>query len=53
MFFGFAFGAGGLGAALLGVLADAHGIEFVYWLCSFLPLLGLLTVLLPRIPNAS
>ena len=51
LFFGFAFGAGGLGAALLGTLADAHGIEFVYWLCSFLPLLGLFTVLLPRIPN--
>jgi MFS transporter, FSR family, fosmidomycin resistance protein len=53
LFFGFAFGAGGLGAALLGTLADAHGIEFVYWLCSFLPLLGLFTVLLPRIPNTS
>jgi FSR family fosmidomycin resistance protein-like MFS transporter len=53
LFFGFAFGAGGLGAALLGTLADAHGIEFVYWLCSFLPLLGLCTVLLPRIPNTS
>lgn len=50
VFFGFAFGAGGLGAALLGGLADGRGIEFVYWLCSFLPLLGLLTVLLPRIP---
>jgi len=52
VFFGFAFGAGGLGAALLGGVADARGIAYVYWLCSFLPLLGLLTVLLPRIPEA-
>lgn len=51
LFFGFAFGTGGLGAALLGTLADSHGIEYVYWLCSFLPLLGLLTILLPRIPE--
>ena len=53
MFFGFAFGFGGLGAALLGGLADSRGIEFVYRLCSFLPLLGLLTVLLPNIPRPS
>ena len=52
VFFGFAFGFGGLGAALLGGLADGRGIEYVYWLCSFLPLLGLLTVLLPHIPRA-
>lgn len=52
VFFGFAFGFGGLGAALLGGVADGRGIEFVYWLCSFLPLLGLLTVLLPHIPRA-
>ncbi len=51
LFFGFAFGTGGLGAAILGTLADAHGIEYVYWLCSFLPLLGLLTILLPRLPE--
>ncbi|WP_332695119.1 MFS transporter [Bosea sp. (in: a-proteobacteria)] len=51
MFFGFAFGAGGLGAALLGGFADAHGIAFVYWVCSYLPLLGLLTILLPRLPQ--
>ena len=51
LFFGFAFGTGGLGAALLGTLADARGIEYVYWLCSFLPLLGLLTILLPRLPD--
>ncbi len=50
VFFGFAFGAGGLGAAALGGVADARGIEYVYWLCSLLPLLGLATILLPRIP---
>jgi len=48
IFFGFAFGFGGLAAAVLGLLADTHGIEYVYWLCSFLPLLGLLTVFLPN-----
>lgn len=51
MFFGFAFGAGGIGAALLGDYADTNGIEYVYWLCSFLPLLGVLTILLPRLPK--
>ena len=49
VFFGFAFGAGGLGAATLGVFADSHGIDFVYRVCSYLPLLGILTVLLPRL----
>ncbi len=48
IFVGFAFGMGGLSAALLGALADARGLEFVYRLCSFLPILGLLTILLPR-----
>ena len=47
VFFGFAFGMGGLGAAVLGALADRHGIEFVYQLCAFLPLLGALAALLP------
>lgn len=51
VFFGFAFGAGGLGAALLGNFADTHGIAFVYRVCSYLPLLGLLTILLPRLPQ--
>lgn len=51
VFFGFAFGAGGLGAAALGGIADTHGIVFVYQAVSFLPLLGLLTILLPRIPR--
>lgn len=47
IFFGFAFGMGGIAAAILGVVADHKGIEYVYWVCSFLPLVGLLTVFLP------
>jgi FSR family fosmidomycin resistance protein-like MFS transporter len=47
LFFGFAFGMGGIGAAVLGGLADSHGIETVYRLCAYLPLLGLLAVFLP------
>jgi len=47
VFFGLMFGFGGIGAALLGHLADIHGIEYVYRLCSYLPLLGILTILLP------
>ena len=47
VFFGLMFGFGGIGAALLGHLADIHGIESVYSLCSYLPLLGILTLLLP------
>ena len=53
MFFGFAFGMGGLGAALLGVLADHTSIDFVYGVCAFLPLIGLLTVFLPNIERAN
>lgn len=49
MFFGFAFGMGGIGAAVLGSLADTHGIEYVYRLCAYLPLLGLLTAFLPNV----
>jgi FSR family fosmidomycin resistance protein-like MFS transporter len=48
VFFGFAFGMGGLAAAVLGVVADWKGIGFVYHVCSFLPLLGLFTVFLPK-----
>lgn len=48
MFYGFAFGMGGLGAALLGRLADQTDIYFVYHICSFLPAMGLLTVFLPN-----
>jgi FSR family fosmidomycin resistance protein-like MFS transporter len=47
LFFGLAFGAGGIGAAWLGALADATTLEYVYRLCSFLPLIGLLAALLP------
>ncbi len=47
IFFGFAFGMGGIAAAVLGVIADIKGIDFVYMICSFLPLLGLLTIFLP------
>ena len=49
LFFGFAFGMGGIGAALLGKLADAQGIEFVYQVCAFLPAIGLLTAFLPSV----
>ena len=48
LFFGFAFGMGGVGAAVLGHLADATSIDYVYKVCAFLPLLGVLTVFLPR-----
>jgi FSR family fosmidomycin resistance protein-like MFS transporter len=48
LFFGFAFGMGGMAAAVLGVVADWKGIGFVYHVCSFLPLLGLFTIFLPR-----
>jgi FSR family fosmidomycin resistance protein-like MFS transporter len=49
LFFGLMFGFGGIGGALLGYLADLHGIEQVFLLCSFLPLLGILTALLPSL----
>jgi FSR family fosmidomycin resistance protein-like MFS transporter len=49
LFFGFAFGMGGIGSALLGKLADHTSIEFVYQVCAFLPLIGLLTAFLPNI----
>ena len=52
VFFGLMFGFSGIGAALLGLLADTHGIEYVYKLCSFLPLVGILTVLLPTTKGA-
>ena len=51
VFFGFAFGIGGLGAAALGKLADHTSIAFVYQVCAFLPALGLLAVLLPKMPR--
>jgi FSR family fosmidomycin resistance protein-like MFS transporter len=47
LFFGLAFGMAGIGAAVLGKLADHYGIEFVYHVCSYLPLLGIFTAFLP------
>jgi FSR family fosmidomycin resistance protein-like MFS transporter len=47
LFFGFIFGIGGIGAALLGVLADLKGISFVFLVCSCLPVFGILTAWLP------
>ena len=49
LFFGLAFGVAGIGAALLGELADRTSVEFVYRACSFMPLIGLLTAFLPDI----
>ena len=49
LFFGFAFGMGGIGAAVLGKLADAVGINLVYQICAFLPLIGLLAAFLPNV----
>ena len=51
LFFGFAFGIGGIGAAVLGGLADQHGIEFVYRICAFLPLIGMVAAFLPNIEH--
>jgi FSR family fosmidomycin resistance protein-like MFS transporter len=52
VFFGVAFGIGGLGAAVLGKVADHTSIEFVYQVCAFLPAIGLLAVFLPKMPRA-
>src|SRR6185369_4500687 len=49
LFFGFAFGMGGIGSAVLGLFADHAGIATVYRVCSFLPLLGLFTAFLPDV----
>lgn len=49
LFFGFAFGIAGIGAALMGQLADHYGIEYVYQLCGWLPLMGVITALLPTL----
>jgi FSR family fosmidomycin resistance protein-like MFS transporter len=48
LFFGLSFGMGGIGAAVLGALADATSITYVYKVCAFLPAIGLLTVFLPN-----
>lgn len=49
LFYGFAFGMGGLGSALLGYMIDQTSIEFVFQMCAFLPLLGIITIFLPNI----
>ena len=49
LFFGLAFGMGGIGAAVLGQIADARGIEYVYGLCAYLPLIGIITAFLPNL----
>jgi FSR family fosmidomycin resistance protein-like MFS transporter len=48
LFFGFAFGMGGLGAAIFGNIADHQGIDYVYSIAAYLPALGILTIFLPR-----
>jgi FSR family fosmidomycin resistance protein-like MFS transporter len=49
LFFGLAFGMGGLGSAILGSLADATSINYVFKVCAFLPLIGIMTAFLPNI----
>jgi FSR family fosmidomycin resistance protein-like MFS transporter len=49
LFFGFAFGMGGIGSALLGKLADHTSIEYVFSVCAYLPLIGMLTAFLPNV----
>ena len=53
LFFGFAFGMGGIGAAVLGEVADHQGIAFVYQVCAFLPAIGLLAAFLPDMHRAA
>jgi MFS transporter, FSR family, fosmidomycin resistance protein len=53
LFFGFAFGMAGLGAAILGELADLTSIRFVYQVCSVLPAVGLLAAFLPNLETSS
>ncbi len=49
LFFGLAFGIAGIAAAVLGEVADAHGIEYVYKICAYMPLLGIVALLLPNV----
>ena len=49
LFYGFAFGMGALGSALLGILADHTSIQFVYQICSFLPIIGIICYFLPNL----
>ncbi len=52
LFFGLAFGMGGIGSAVLGALADRHGIPWVFQVCAYLPLIGLLTAFLPTVEQS-
>lgn len=52
LFYGLNFGLGGIAAALLGLLADSYGVETVYYICSLLPIAGLLTWFLPKIEES-
>jgi FSR family fosmidomycin resistance protein-like MFS transporter len=52
LFFGFAFGIAGIGSAVLGEVADRTSINYVFQICSFLPLIGLLTAFLPNLERA-
>ena len=53
LFFGFTFGIGGVGAAVLGQIADLKGIDFVYQVCAYLPAIGLLAIFLPKMKRAA
>ena len=49
LFYGLAFGMGGLGSAVLGALADEKSIAYVYQICAFLPLIGIIALFLPNL----
>jgi FSR family fosmidomycin resistance protein-like MFS transporter len=51
LFYGFAFGMGGLGSAVLGNLADETSIEYVYQICAYLPLMGIIALFLPNLSS--
>ncbi|WP_321480041.1 MFS transporter [uncultured Bacteroides sp.] len=51
LFFGLAFGIAGVASAIMGKIADSHGIEYVYQMCAYMPLLGLITYFLPNIKS--
>jgi FSR family fosmidomycin resistance protein-like MFS transporter len=53
LFLGFAFGMSGIGAVLIGRLADVTSLEFVYWVCSFIPAMGLVCAFLPDVRQRS
>jgi FSR family fosmidomycin resistance protein-like MFS transporter len=53
LFFGFAFGVAGIASAILGNMADIHGIEAVYQVCAYMPLLGIITWFLPDLRKAN